>query len=156
MAYITNNDVRVIANRFIELGMQDGTPVDPMKLQKLAYLADGWNLVFYGMPLFIQPVEAWRYGPVVSDLYHQFKGFRAAPIDRTAPVLGHLTPDVTNLVDSVWHTYKEYSAIQLSMLTHEPGGAWDLTTRNIAGFWGSRIIPNELIKEEFKQRQQRG
>jgi uncharacterized phage-associated protein len=154
MAYIIDSDARLIANHFLELGTRDGSPIDPMKIQKLVYLAHGWNLAFYGGPLVSQPVEAWRYGPVVPDLYQEFRAFRAGPITRKANSSGHLIPQTTNLLESVWQTYRGYSAVQLSMLTHEPGGAWDLTIKSSGGLWGSPIIPNDLIAEEFKRKQQ--
>jgi uncharacterized phage-associated protein len=156
MTYVIDNDARLVANRFLDLGMRDGIFIDPMKIQKLVYLGHGWNLVFYGSPLFVQPVEAWRYGPVVPDLYQEFREFRAGPIKRKANVSGLLIPQTTGLLDSVWQTYKGFSAVQLSMLTHEPGGAWDLTIKNMGGFHGSPIIPNELIAEEFRQKQKQG
>jgi uncharacterized phage-associated protein len=153
MAYVTDNDARLVANTLLALGSRDGTPIDPMKIQKLVYLSHGWNLAFYGTALISQPVEAWRYGPVVPDLYQEFREFRAGAITRSAKAAGHLIPQNQNLVESVWATYKDYSAVQLSMLTHEPGGAWDITVKSMGGLWGSPIIPNALITEEFKRRQ---
>ena len=58
------------------------------------------------------------------------------------------------LIESVWDTYKGYDAVQLSMLTHEIGGAWDLTMKANMDNFGSPIIPNELIKIEFERRRQ--
>jgi uncharacterized phage-associated protein len=109
--------------------------------------------VFNSRSLFKQPIEAWRYGPVVPDLYQAFREFRAGPISRKVPTPGILIQQDQNLLEIVWNTYKEYSAVQLSMLTHEPGGAWDLTIKGSQSIWGSPIIPNELIAQEFRRRQ---
>jgi uncharacterized phage-associated protein len=149
-------DARLIAKNMLELGVRDGAPIDPMKIQKLVYLSHGWNLAFYSSPLISQQVEAWRYGPVISELYYEFRTFRAGPITQAPNVGGHMIPQTMGLLESVWKTYFQYSAVQLSMLTHEPGGAWDLTMRAHTGLWGSPIIPNELITEEFRRRQQQG
>jgi uncharacterized phage-associated protein len=157
MSYLTIPvDARLIAKSILEFGVRDNSPIDPMKIQKLVYLSHGWNLAFYASPLIIQPVEAWKYGPVIPDLYQTFRVFRAGPITQSPNVSGQLIPQTTSLLQSVWDTYKVYSAVQLSMLTHEPGGAWDLTMRTHAGHWVNPIIPNELIAEEFKRRQQQG
>jgi uncharacterized phage-associated protein len=157
MSYLTIPvDARLIAKSILELGARDNSPIDPMKIQKLVYLSHGWNLAFYATPLIIQPVEAWKYGPVIPDLYQAFRAFRAGPITQSPNVGGQLIPQTTSLLQSVWDTYKGYSAVQLSMLTHEPGGAWDLTMRTNAAHWVNPIIPNELIAEEFKRRQQQG
>jgi uncharacterized phage-associated protein len=162
MPLISEIDARVIANEFLSRGAQDHVPVDPMKLQKLLYLAQGWHLAFYGFGLFRQPIEAWRFGPVVPDLYQEFRRYRASPISDLIQgvqsldvVAGPRSGQIRELLDQVWDAYKGYSAIQLSMLTHEPGGAWDLTVRGIGtGFWKSPTIPTPWIAEEFRRKRE--
>lgn len=38
---------------------------EPLKLQKLLYLAQGYSYAFYDEPLFADDMEAWVHGPVV-------------------------------------------------------------------------------------------
>jgi uncharacterized phage-associated protein len=152
MAYTTDNGSRLVANYFIEIGKRENVAIDPMKIQKLVYLGHGWHLAFFDTPLATQPVEAWRYGPVIPDLYQEFREFRAAPIDRPAKASGELVRQSQALLNSVWQAYKGFTAVQLSMLTHEPGGAWDLTIKENIGRSGSPIIPTELIAQEFKSK----
>ena len=38
-----------------------------MKLQKLVYYSQAWSLVWDEQSLFIESIEAWANGPVVSD-----------------------------------------------------------------------------------------
>jgi hypothetical protein len=52
--------------------------------------------------------------------------------------------------------YGHKSGVELSMLTHEPGYAWDLTRRMNEGAWSSAVIDNSLIKDEFRKRQAKG
>src|SRR6266852_7007588 len=124
MPYIYS--AKTVGNYFLELGERDGVPIDPLKLQKLVYLAHGWSLVFLQRPLIKEPVEAWRYGPVVQTLYKEFKRFGASEITEyaqgTEPTSA-LDQDTKTLLEAVWHRYKLLSPIQLSMLTHEPGYA---------------------------------
>ena len=42
--------------------------VTPLKLQKLLYYCQGYALAFTGKPLFLEPIEAWRFGPVVNNI----------------------------------------------------------------------------------------
>ena len=42
-----------------------------MKLQKLVYYAEAWNLAWDGEPLFSENFEAWANGPVVPELYQR-------------------------------------------------------------------------------------
>src|SRR5262245_26249764 len=72
--------VAEVANWLIERGLEDGRPVDPLKLQKLLYFAHGWHLAITGAPLLDEPIEAWQYGPVVSSIYHEFKHFGSRAI----------------------------------------------------------------------------
>lgn len=150
---------KTVANYLLELGKRDGVPIDPLKLQKLVYLAHGWSLVFLQRPLIKDAVEAWRFGPVVPALYREFKRFGASPITDSTAVAGPaetLDADSRALIDAVWDRYKALSPIQLSMFTHERGYAWDLA-RQGADFppWDGPVIPNELIADEFTRRQQR-
>lgn len=45
-----------------------------MKLQKLVYYAQAWNLVWDEQPLFNESIEAWANGPVVRELYEAHRG----------------------------------------------------------------------------------
>lgn len=45
-----------------------------MKLHKLLYYCQCWNLVWEEKPLFYQPIEAWANGPVVRDVFNFHKG----------------------------------------------------------------------------------
>jgi len=44
-----------------------------MKLQKLLYFCQGWNLAWTGHPLFDNEFEAWASGPVVRELFELHK-----------------------------------------------------------------------------------
>jgi uncharacterized phage-associated protein len=152
--FFTGADARTVGNRFLGLAREDNSPVDPMKLQKLVYLGHGWHLVYFGSSLVRQPIEAWKYGPVIHDLYSEFKEFGANPISRDAnnSDAPSWPPESDTLMQNVWNTYKKYDAIELSMLTHEPGGAWDRTIKTRM----TSTIPNAWIAEEFFRRKQKG
>lgn len=49
-------------------------PISAMKLQKLAYYAQAWSLVWDDAPLFSERIEAWANGPVCPDLYFAHQG----------------------------------------------------------------------------------
>ena len=59
-----------IANYFIENGKYDN-----FTLNKLVYITKGFALATLDDGLFEEEVEAWKYGPVISSLYHEFKQF---------------------------------------------------------------------------------
>lgn len=153
---LTGYDANAVANCFLSLAHEECASIDPMKIQKLVYLAHGWSLALRGKPLVRQSVEAWPYGPVIPSLYEEFREFRATPITRSAKASEVISDhDDIGFLQSVWNTYRQYTAIQLSALTHEPGSAWDITMRNKGG-WVRPTIPNELIASEFLRRRQQG
>ncbi len=145
----------VVANKFIDLSIGAKFRVDPMKLQKLVYIAHGWTLVKTSRPLIDENVEAWPYGPVVPTLYSNFKSYRSSDIDATAPVSKYvrgLDQAGDDLAAQVWDQYGSMTAIELSMMTHQQGYAWDLA-RKAAEPWDTRpVIPQSFIKDEFRRR----
>jgi len=148
MAY----DARVIANYFLELAEKEGRPIFPLKMQKLIYLAHGWSLALRGEPLINDDIEAWKYGPVVPRLYHEFKKYGATAIKAPANAPDvEIDPETKGLLQAVWKRYSKFTGIQLSTLTHEPGYAWDLTIKNAGPFF-TPTISNSLIVDEFEKR----
>jgi uncharacterized phage-associated protein len=148
-----------IANEFIRRGRTENITVDPLKIQKLVYLAHGWHLAFLDTPLIREHVEAWKYGPVVPLLYRAFRHFGFSSIDKEIKVPDNAPPLVGQtlaLLGEVWKTYAHKSGLVLSMLTHESGYAWDLTRQINQGGWSSPIIDNSLIRDEFLARQSKG
>lgn len=88
-----------------------------MKLEKLVYYCQGWHLARHGSPLFDEPIEAWRQGPVAPALYKHHRQQRDVT---TWPLgsAGHLTPVELSTVSWVVSEYGEFSAGELSEMTH--------------------------------------
>ncbi len=136
--------------------------MDQMKLHKLVYFAHGWNLGLFGEPLINEEIEAWKYGPVVPSLYHQFKSFGSAPITRLAskwkveegrriiPKIPDAALRPRRLLDKVWGIYGHKSGTQLSALTHLPDSPWSETRRLKGDIFGAGIS-NELMKIYFRR-----
>lgn len=145
------SSVFTIANFFINKAREEGIPIDPLKLQKLIYIAHGWTLAFTGEPLIREHFEAWKYGPVVPELYQYFKEFRAGSITKPAQAPEERIPETeSDILSQVWDKYKGLSATTLSSLTHRPGSAWRKTFDfEYSGWYRSEDIPNSLIRDEF-------
>ncbi|MBA4038875.1 MAG: hypothetical protein C0468_00835, partial [Planctomyces sp.] len=138
-------DTGAVANYVLELGDRDKKPISPMKLQKVLYFAHGWHLALTDKPLLDEQVEAWQWGPVIPSIYHEFKWFGPNPIAEARyctiemkkdgstgfqlrePKLDDCSGDVATakaVIDRVWQVYCDYSAVQLSNMTHQPGTPW--------------------------------
>jgi uncharacterized phage-associated protein len=131
-----------IANEFLRQPGALGT-LTQMQLQKLAYLANGWNWAINGEELIRDPVEAWDYGPVYRDLYEHTKFFGKGPVPRLVssddsqaarvfglrgtecpPYSANLSERERDVVAHVWRRYGRMTGVQLSGLTHMPGTPW--------------------------------
>lgn len=55
----------------------------PIKLQKILYYVYVNCLVKQNTKLFNQPIEKWKFGPVVSSVYHNFKIYGVGHINNT-------------------------------------------------------------------------
>lgn len=91
--------------------------VTAMKLEKLVYYCQCWHLVRHDLPIFDEPIEAWRQGPVVPALYQKHKGLYQ--IDEWPHGdAARLTPSERAVVAWVADNYGGFSAIELSRMTH--------------------------------------
>lgn len=54
--------------------------ISNLKLQKLLYFAQGYSLALTDTPLFYNEIEAWDFGPVVPEVYREYKMFGANEI----------------------------------------------------------------------------
>jgi uncharacterized phage-associated protein len=89
-----------------------------MKLQKLVYYCQGWELAWAGEPLFPEPIQAWANGPVSYDLFKAHQGrFRVGQGDIEGDP-GALTDEQSETVDAVLDAYGHLTGHQLSMKTH--------------------------------------
>ncbi|WP_447045323.1 Panacea domain-containing protein [Vreelandella sp. H-I2] len=145
--------LNTIANAFIRKARDSGNnDLTPMKLLKLVYIAHGWSLGINNRPLFLEEVQAWKYGPVIPELYEQVKQYRSSPIQselEEPSFNSHIDEGDQALIDQVWNTYGKHDGIRLSSITHKPGTPWDKTWDN-RGLQGL-IIPTPLIRDHYQQ-----
>ena len=156
----------LVANEFLQIGQEEHIPISPMKIQKLLYLAHGYHLHLYDKPLIEEAFEAWKFGPVVSILYHKCKHFDRSGIKALLTVedndFGKEVPSrlpdeaitVKELIKSVWVLYGMYDPMYLSRWTHVKDGPWERTKRvdKLNPFSRSREIDNGLIQEYFRSK----
>ncbi|MDC5528710.1 DUF4065 domain-containing protein [Acinetobacter baumannii] len=57
----------------------------PIKLQKILYYVYVDCLVNHKVKLFDTPIEKWKFGPVVSSVYHNFKNHGVRHIEEAPP-----------------------------------------------------------------------
>ncbi len=140
------HDALGVANWLIEYGGL----YTPLQIIKLVYLSHGWMLGLYQRPLIKQKVEAWKYGPVIPDVYHQLKEYGSSSVEDSIPGIQIVNfDDIENdLIKQVNIKYGCYSGIRLSQLTHTPNSPWDQIKKK-GGI--NAIIPNELMEKYYRE-----
>lgn len=127
---------------------EGGELISNLKLQKLLYYVQGFNIAFFGKPLFDAEIEAWQYGPVVPEVYHKYKGYGYSGLSPSKSTLLKLTPEEEDLFDQVYKVYGDFSAIGLMNLTHNES-PWCNTEIG-------DVISKDKLKEYFLTRLNNG
>jgi uncharacterized phage-associated protein len=100
--------------------IDEGDGMTHLKLQKLLYYCQGFSIALLGRPLFENKIEAWQHGPVVVDVYHEFKQYENGIILPPCAYgdVSKLTKEEKAMIDDVYEVYGGYSASRLRNLTH--------------------------------------
>jgi uncharacterized phage-associated protein len=120
--------------------------MDNLKLQKLLYYSQAVHLVLHDRnPLFMEDIEAWDYGPVVPQVYHNYKKYG---LDTIQSKVKHPTLSQEELrpVNYVIETFGKMSGRALINQTHS-----EWPWRNAySPVRPSKIIPIDSMYEYFK------
>ncbi len=124
-----------------DLGITDEL-ISNLKLQKLLYYAQGCVLAINGEPLFENKIYAWEHGPVIPEIYHEYKSFGKSGIDFTEQYnIDIIDNETKEILEQVYDEFGQYSAWKLRNMTHEET-PWRTTAKN-------DVIPNDVIKKFF-------
>ena len=135
--------VLAVANAFIKRALEGRLDdLTPMKLQKLLFFTQSWHLRINDKPLFDDLFARWQYGPVVPSIYHAFKRYGQKVITDYGKMIATdnddikiITPEIdwkqdsetVAFIDKIIEVYGGYSGWRLSVMTHEPGTAWQMS-----------------------------
>lgn len=127
--------------------------ISQLELHKILYLAQMIHLgQDKGVPLFYDDFEAWKYGPVVPEMYQMVKhlGADAIPADTFSHVqeIGRDHP-LYEFLDEVGEGLVPMHGWQLGYLTRDEDGAWGKYYKpHVRGI----VIPKEAMIDEYKTR----
>lgn len=152
-----------IANWFLDRAERERRRLTPLELLKFVYISDGWHRALLGEPLIEEPIEAWKYGPVIPSIYRAFSRYGGNPIQGRATLTeteGGMpeTPTFTgderqeNVLEAVWNNYKHLSGGQFINLTHQPGSPWAETWSEQSPHGKPSIIDGEKIKQHYREK----
>lgn len=137
-----------IARYIIQRCDEQNRSISNLKLQKILYFVQAEFLVSRNQPCFVEDIVAWDFGPVVPEVYQQYKIFGSNNI----PVIGKLAIPVylperdADLINEIVDECAKYSASTLVQITHNQT-PWQ---EAYYSSWNN-IISNESIKQYFTE-----
>jgi len=147
-------DPRALANFLLDIADREGVPLTNLALNKIAYFVHGHYIAKFDKPLIDAKIEAWQYGPVFREIYHQFKVFNKSPISSRAKAVDLCTGDYHILTYCFEQNEYEF-LVEAAMpfihmrpsalvdLSHAPGGPW-----HQAWFYDGDVNPGMQITDE--------
>lgn len=144
-----------VAYRMLQLAKTKELQLSNLQLQKLVYIAHGYLLAWKEKPLFAEEVSAWKYGPVIHEVYNQFKDYGADKINIDnidLVAVGFQDDDIDETINGVLDLYGKHDAVTLVNLTHAEKTPWDKIWNQQQG--NQQLfaeIPTELIKNHYRK-----
>ncbi len=119
---------------------------------KLLYYAQAWTLAWDGKPLFDEPIEAWKNGPVVPSVRH----LNVALIGCYPGDLDTLSPQQKANVEAVISYYGRMTGRRLIQLTHDEA-PWKEARGDCApGSPSSDAIQPDAMRREYTRQSVQG
>ena len=131
-----------IANYILRYFHVNKKEITHLKLQKLLYIAYGWNLVLNKEHprLFDESIQAWKLGPVIPSVYYYYKNKKeigdedyifsygdenfVESIPSKIPVIDKNDDQTLKIVNAVIEKYKDVNASDLVKRLHEENSPW--------------------------------
>jgi len=110
-------NILLIADYVIDHGTKSGISITHLKLQKLLYYIKVWTLVAE-QPIVNGSFAKWKFGPVNSDVYHEYKAFGASSLRAQLKATPFENKKDKELVDFILDNYEPFDALTLSTFTH--------------------------------------
>lgn len=131
-----------VAEYIIYEAQKRKNPITNTKLQKLLYFVQGSYLAKYNKKAFEDNIIAWKYGPVVKDIYYKYSLYGAEPIIVVDKFESKISIMLSEVIDIVLESFLETNQTNLIEETIKRGSPWSYTDID-------DIISVEDIKQYF-------
>lgn len=149
-------DPRSVANTILDIADGLNLSLSNLAINKILYFSHRDFLLGQKKRLISTAFEAWKYGPVVPVVYHEFKKFNNSKITDRATKLcretGHRViakwdnnENWLAELSSMVGFYGKLSPTLLVELSHKTGGAWDHVWNCSESCEHGMLISDELI-----------
>lgn len=116
-----------VAEYIIYEAQKRKNPVTNTKLQKLLYFVQGSYLAKYNKLAFEDNIIAWKYGPVVKDIYYKYSLYGAEPIIVVDKLNSKISIMLSEIINIVLETFLNTSQTDLIEETIKRGSPWSYT-----------------------------
>lgn len=140
-----------VANWFIAKAAESGDLVTHLKVQKLLYYAEAWTHTLTGKELFTEQMQAWAHGPVVPEVFQEFKshGWNSLPVPKEQEI-PKISPEAEEILTQVFDAYGDLPAKTLEDMTHNDA-PWIKARGNLSPEDRCEVVmPKTDIQEFFK------
>jgi uncharacterized phage-associated protein len=138
-----------IADWIVRFRLEVGAPVDPMSLQKLLYYAQAFHLARHGKPLFSNGFEAWKYGPVLPRVWHQYKDSPTPLLPQEDDATTQLPSEIEDELRDTVGFFSRMTPFGLSDATHNEDPWIEARSGYDAHQPSSVPIPDNKIREYY-------
>ncbi len=143
-----------VANYFLnKMEPESGESITPLKVQKIVYFCQSWQLSLFKRVLFNEDFQAWQHGPVIPDMYMYFKNLNFNSNDSLPKVndfdINIFDEEERSVLEMVWQVYGKYDGKFLEKLSHmdEPWRmAWEKREDNNKG---TVVITKESMQKYY-------
>lgn len=144
-------NVLTIAKYIIAREGERNRIISNLKLQKLLYFIQAEFLVSKNKPCFLDKIEAWDFGPVVPEVYQEYKIYGGAFIpDFFVEKPYIIAKDDCELIDCILDECGKYSSNSLLKIIHNQM-PWKKAYDNYKRY-GNNSITNESLIEFFSEK----
>lgn len=121
-------------------------PVNGMYLQKLLFIANGLHLAKTGKPLLTEPIEVGQYGPIIKNVFEEFKKYGNNEIKTTKKYKKRYNDTEKEIFEFIISITCRLDVMQLSNWTHSINSPWYIAKESKL-----KVIPNKVMELYFKQ-----
>ena len=109
-----------VARYIIHHEAQQNRPVSNLRLQKLLYFVQAkFVMDSHGTsPCFYEKMEAWGFGPVVREVYYEYRYYGGAMIPPERNFSTTITPRDQSMIDEILNDCAQFSTSALVDITH--------------------------------------
>ena len=153
-----------IANWYIDKAKEENKNITLLQLIKLVFITYGYGLALLNKSLIdkrFDKVEAWKFGPVIPNVYYSFKANKKEPIKEKTIIMqkiendyDFITPTITDtdiikLLNIVWQDNKNKTVSELINELHQIGTPWaqsyiegeniEITEKQVADYYTTQL-----------------